>query len=135
MEYTRSLQASKSRRNASVSPPWHASMVRSSMMCLLINSEIQPVRRMGWIISSILFETFEWEMKMNESGGWVGGEMDGSGEWVGGGEWMGVENGFPSLERRGGCAINRIDPFLKGRRRGGHFRLAFIVSSTYSKSL
>src|SRR2546427_9227455 len=94
MEYTRSLQASKSRRNASVSPPWHASMVRSSMMCLLINSEIQPVRRMGWIISSILFETFEWEMKMNESEGWVGGEMDGSGEWVGGGECVGVENGW-----------------------------------------
>src|SRR5437660_1123908 len=121
MEYTRSLQASKSRRNASVSPPWHASMVRSSMMCLLINSEIQPVRRMGWIISSILFETFEWEMKMNESGEWMGVEN----EW----EWR---TDSPPCE--GGVAAPSIELIrsFKRRRRGGHFRLAFIVSSTYS---
>ncbi len=85
---------------------------------------------MGWIISSILFETFEWEMKMNESGEWVGGEMDGSGEWVGGGECVGVENGWEwrmdSPPWKGGVAAPSIELIrsFKRRRRGGQFRLA-----------
>ena len=53
-----------------------------------------------------------WEGKwMGVENGWG---VENAWEWRmdGSGEWMGVENGFPSLERRGGCAINRIDPFL-----------------------
>ena len=67
---------------------------------------------------------------MNESGEWMGVEnewewrMNGSGEWI------------PLLAKEGWLRhqIELIRSF-KRRRRGGHFRLAFIVSSTYSKSL
>src|SRR2546426_2391318 len=51
---------------------------------------------------------------------WNGGE-DEDEEWEmdGNGKWMGMGNGFPSLQRRGGRAIKKKFPFRKGRGRGG----------------